>query len=127
MASKKMLHACLRVENLEASQEFYEKAFGFKETRRKDYPEHKFTLVYLALPGDEFEIELTYNYDHGPYVVGDGFSHLALSSDDLEGDNAKHKALGYPTTDLSGLPGNPGRYYFVTDPDGYRVEVIRAD
>ncbi len=80
-----MLHACLRVENLEASQKFYEEAFGFKETRRKDYPEHKFTLVYLALEGDDFEIELTYNYDHGPYIVGDGFSHLALSSDDLEG------------------------------------------
>lgn len=127
MASKKMLHACLRVENLEASQAFYEKAFGFKETRRKEYPDHKFTLVYLALEGDDFEIELTYNYDHGPYIVGDGFSHLALSSDDLEGDNEKHKALGYPTTDIKGLPGSPGRYYFVTDPDGYRVEVIRAD
>ena len=122
-----MLHACLRVENLEASQKFYEEGFGFKETRRKDYPEHKFTLVYLALEGDDFEIELTYNYDHGPYIVGDGFSHLALSSDDLEGDNAKHKALGYPTTDIKGLPGSQGRYYFVTDPDGYRVEVIRAD
>ncbi|HEM3177668.1 TPA: VOC family protein [Streptococcus suis] len=127
MASKKMLHACLRVENLEASQKFYEEGFGFKETRRKDYPKHKFTLVYLALDGDDFEIELTYNYDHGPYIVGDGFSHLALSSDDLEGDNEKHKALGYPTTDIKGLPGSPGRYYFVTDPDGYRVEVIRAD
>ena len=127
MASLKMLHACLRVENLEASQKFYEEAFGFEVTRRKDYPEHKFTLVYMALPGDEFEIELTYNYGHGPYVIGDGFSHLALSSNDLEGDNAKHKSLGYPTTDLSGLPGNPGHYYFVTDPDGYRVEVIRAD
>lgn len=127
MASKKMLHACLRVENLEASQQFYQDAFGFKETRRKEYPKHKFTLVYLALDGDDFEIELTYNYDHGPYTVGDGFSHLALSSDDLEGDNAKHKESGYPTTDIKGLPGSPGRYYFVTDPDGYRVEVIRAD
>ncbi|CRH85878.1 Lactoylglutathione lyase [Chlamydia trachomatis] len=127
MASIKMLHACLRVENLEASMKFYADCFGFVETRRKEYPEHKFSLVYMALPGDEFEIELTYNYDHGPYVVGDGFSHLALSSDDLEGDNEKHRALGYTTTDLSGLPGNPGHYYFVTDPDGYRVEVIRAD
>lgn len=126
MASIKMLHACLRVENLEASQKFYEEAFGFKETRRKDYPDYQFTLVYLALPGDEFEIELTYNYNHGAYVVGDGFSHLAVSSDDLEGDHDKHKALGYKTTDISGLPGSPGQYYFVTDPDGYRVEVIRA-
>ncbi|KXT78384.1 lactoylglutathione lyase [Streptococcus sp. DD13] len=127
MGAVHMLHACLRVENLEASIAFYEKAFGFKETRRKEYPEHRFSLVYMALPGESFEIELTYNDGHGPYTIGDGFSHLALSSDDLEGDHAKHKALGYPTTDISGLPGNPGHYYFVTDPDGYRMEVIRAD
>ena len=125
--SSKMLHTCLRVENLEKSIAFYQDAFGFEEKRRKDFPDYKFTIVYLALPGDDYELELTYNYDHGPYIVGDGFSHLALSSDDLEGDNAKHKALGYPTTDIKGLPGSPGRYYFVTDPDGYRVEVIRAD
>ena len=113
MAILNMLHACLRVENLEASIEFYEK-------------EHKFTIVYLALPGEHFEIELTYNYGHRPYTIGDGFSHLAIASNDLEGDNAKHKALGYETTDIKGLPGKPGHYYFVTDPDGYRMEVIRA-
>ena len=87
----------------------------------------KFTIVYLTLPGESFEIELTYNYGHGPYTIGDGFSHLAIASDDLEGDNEKHKAMGYKTTDLMGLPGKPGHYYFVTDPDGYRMEVIRAE
>ncbi|ERK48812.1 VOC family protein [Leptotrichia sp. oral taxon 879] len=127
MAMLNMLHACLRVENLEKSIEFYEKAFGFKEDRRKDFSEHKFTIVYLTLPGESFEIELTYNYGHGPYTIGDGFSHLAIASDDLEGDNEKHKAMGYKTTDLMGLPGKPGHYYFVTDPDGYRMEVIRAE
>ena len=45
MASLKMLHACLRVENLEASQKFYEEGFGFKETRSKDYPDHQFTSI----------------------------------------------------------------------------------
>ena len=94
MAMLNMLHACLRVENLEKSIEFYEKAFGFKEDRRKDFPEHKFTIVYLTLPGESFEIELTYNYGHGSYTIGDGFSHLAIASDDLEGDNEKHKAMG---------------------------------
>ena len=84
MAILNMLHACLRVENLETSIEFYEKAFGFKEDRRMDYPEHKFTIVYLALPGEHFEIELTYNYGHGPYTIGDGFSHLAIASDDCK-------------------------------------------
>ena len=127
MAMLNMLHACLRVENLEKSIEFYEKAFGLKEHRRKDLTEHKITIVHLTLPGESFEIELTYNYGHGPYTIGDGFSHLAIASDDLEGDNEKHKAMGYKTTDLMGLPGKPGHYYFVTDPDGYRMEVIRAE
>ena len=70
MASK-MLHTCLRVENLEKSIAFYQDAFGFKELRRKDFPDYAFTIVYLGLDGDDYELELTYNYDHGPYVVGD--------------------------------------------------------
>ena len=83
--SSKMLHTCLRVENLEKSIAFYQDAFGFEEKRRKDFPDYKFTIVYLALPGDDYELELTYNYDHGPYVIGDGYAHVALSTPDLEG------------------------------------------
>ena len=82
MASK-MLHTCLRVESLEKSIAFYQDAFGFKELRRKDFPDYAFTIVYLGLDGDDYELELTYNYDHGPYVVGDGFAHIALSTPDL--------------------------------------------
>lgn len=66
MASK-MLHL-LTVENLEKSIAFYQDAFGFKELRRRDFPDHAFTIVYLGLEGDDYELELTYNYDHGPYV-----------------------------------------------------------
>lgn len=121
----KMLHTCLRVENLDKSIAFYQEAFGFKETRRKDFPEHKFTIVYLSLEGDDYELELTYNYDHGPYVIGDGFAHIAVSSADLEGLHQEHLKAGYEVTDLKGLPGNPPNYYFVKDPDGYKVEVIR--
>lgn len=61
MASK-MLHTCLRVENLEKSIAFYQDAFGFKELRRRDFPDHAFTIVYLGLEGDDYELELTYNY-----------------------------------------------------------------
>lgn len=124
--SQKMLHTCLRVENLEASIAFYSEAFGMKETRRKDFPEHKFTIVYLAFEGDSYELELTYNYDHGPYVIGDGFAHIAVNSDDLEALHEKHTLAGYDVTPLKGLPGNPANYYFVKDPDGYKVEVIRT-
>ena len=79
----------------------------------------------MALPGDGYELELTYNYDHGPYVIGDGYAHVALSTPDLEGLNAEHKAKGYEVTEPKGLPGTQPNYYFVVDPDGYKVEVIR--
>ena len=124
MASK-MLHTCLRVENLEKSIAFYQEAFGFKELRRKDFPDYQFTIVYLGLDDDDYELELTYNYDHGPYVIGDCYAHIALSTPDLEALHAQHSKAGYEVTDLKGLPGNAPNYYFVKDPDGYKVEVIR--
>ena len=106
----KMLHTCVRVQNLEESIRFYEEAFGFKETHRKDFPEHKFTIVY---------------YGHGPYEIGDGYGHIAISAKDLEGLHAEHVAKGYDVTELKGLPGHPANYYFVKDLDGYKIEVIR--
>jgi lactoylglutathione lyase len=121
----KMAHTCVRVKDLEASLDFYTKAFGFEESRRRDFPDAKFTLVYLTLPGDDYELELTYNYDHPSYDLGDGYGHIAISSDDVEGLHAKHKEAGFNVTDLKGLPGVPPSYYFIIDPDGYKIEVIR--
>ncbi len=123
----KLLHTCLRVMDLEKSLKFYKDAIGLIESRRKDFPEHKFTLVYLTDEDKNYEIELTYNYDEEkPYEIGNGFSHTAVSVEDLEGTREKHIEMGYSVSNLSGLPGEKPRYYFVTDPDGYRVEVIRA-
>jgi lactoylglutathione lyase len=122
----KMLHTCYRVKDLEASVKFYKDALGFEEKRRKDFPKDEFTLVYLALPGDIHELELTYNYNHAAYELGNGYSHIAVDADDLEGLHEKHKAAGYDVTDLFGLPGTPPSYYFITDPDGYDIEIIRA-
>ncbi|NLL30076.1 MAG: lactoylglutathione lyase [Clostridiales bacterium] len=121
-----MLHTCIRVKDLEASLKFYKEALGLIETRRKDFPEHKFTLVYLSNEEGGYEVELTYNYDvEKPYDLGNGFSHIAVGTQDLEGMREKHIALGYEVTPLKGLPGSVPTYYFVTDPDGYKVEVIR--
>lgn len=120
-----MGHTCYRVENLKKSVEFYTKAFDFKVSRERDFPEYKFTLVYLTLPGDNYELELTYNYDGGPYELGTGYGHIAISVEDLESLHEKHKSLGYDVTELKGLPGNPPGYYFIKDPDGYKIEVIR--
>ncbi len=118
------LHACYRVHNLEASLKFYTEVFNFTVSRERKFPEHGFDLVYLVVPGSNFELELTYNYDGGPYTIGDGFSHLALGVDDLESIHAKCLESGYVTTDMKGLPGHPPSYFFVSDPDGYRLEVM---
>ena len=96
----KMAHTCVRVKDLEASLDFYQKAFNFEESRRRDFPENKFTLVYLTLPGDDYELELTYNYDHEAYDLGNGYGHIAISTDDLEGLHEKHQAAGFTVTDL---------------------------
>ncbi|MDF2613030.1 MAG: Glyoxalase/bleomycin resistance protein/dioxygenase [Clostridia bacterium] len=123
----KMLHTCLRVMDLEKSLMFYKNALGLKEVKRKDFKEHKFTLVFLTDETKAYEVELTYNYNpEKPYEIGNGFSHLAVSTPDLEASRLRHIELGYEVTDLKGLPGEPPRYYFVTDPDGYKVEVIRG-
>lgn len=123
--SVKMLHTCIRVKDLEKSLEFYKDALGLIETRRIDYPEYKFSLVYLSNEEGGYEIELTYNYDpEKPYDLGNGFSHVAIGADDIVSLREKHMEMGYEVTDLKGLPGEPPRYYFVTDPDGYKVEVI---
>ena len=120
-----MIHVCYRVLDLEASEKFYIDAFGFELSRKKDFPDN-FTLSYLKAPGLDFEIELTYNYGHEePYIIGDGYSHLAVSVADLEASHLNHKKMGLEMTDLKGLAGGKPMFYFVTDPDGYRVEVVR--
>lgn len=120
-----ILHACYRVKNLEETLAFYTELFDFKISREKRFPEHGFDLVYLTVPGSDFELELTYNYDSEGYVIGDGFSHLALGVDNLEETHKKCVASNYFTTELKGLPGQPPKYFFITDPDGYRLEVMR--
>lgn len=124
--SVKMLHTCIRVMDLEKSLKFYKEGLGLIETRRKDFPKNKFTLVYLSNEIGGYEVELTYNYDtEKPYEIGNGFSHIAIGIEELEKMREKHIALGYDVTNLKGLPGEKPGYYFVTDPDGYQVEVIR--
>lgn len=124
----KMLHTCIRVMDLEKSLKFYQEALGLVETRRKDFPEDKFTLVFLSDEDKNYEMELTYNYNPDkPYEIGNGFSHIAVSVEDLEASRERHKEMGYKVTKLMGLSGEKPRFYFVTDPDGYDVEVIRAE
>jgi lactoylglutathione lyase len=125
--SYQMIHSCIRVMNLEQSEEFYQQAFGFEISRRLDFPDHRFTLSYLKAPGGQFELELTYNYDQKePYQLGNGYSHLAVGVADLEGSHLRHQQQGFDPKPLKGLAGGQAKFYFVADPDGYLVEVVRV-
>jgi lactoylglutathione lyase len=111
--------------DLEESIEFYKNAFGFEIVTKKDFPKDKFTLVFLKGDKSEFEIELTYNYDREePYEVGDGYSHIALTVKDIEASHKYHKELGYDVGDIKKISEEGSGLYFVSDPDGYDIEVI---
>ena len=124
--SYQMIHSCLRVMNLEKSEQFYQEALGFEVVRRKDFPEYKFNLSYLRSPGSEFELELTWNQDQlEPYELGNGYSHLAVGVVELEASHKRHEEMGLAPKPLKGLPGQGARFYFLADPDGYLVEVVK--
>lgn len=124
--SKRMLHTCVRVKDLDQSLEFYSDVLGMKEVRRLDYPDFKFTLVYLALPGDEVELELTYNYDQSePYELGNGYGHIAIGVDNLEDTHEEFSQSGQDVTELKGLSDGAASYFFIKDPDGYKIEIIQ--
>ena len=80
----KYLHTMVRVTDLDASLRFYRDALGLKELSRKDVPQGRYTLVFLAAPGDETaQVELTHNWDPQPYPGGRNFGHLAYEVDDV--------------------------------------------
>lgn len=125
----KYAHTCIRVKDLDASLKFYEDTLGLKEVQRLDYPDYEFTLVYLEDENHKgAQLELTYNYDHEGYDLGDGYGHMAYFTDDLKAEHERIKSLGYEATDLTGLEGDEEpRYFFITDPDGYSIEIINED
>lgn len=120
----KPLHTCIRVKDLEKSLAFYADALSLTEDRRLDFPEQSFTIVYLRAEGYDYELELTYNYGHEAYELGDGYGHIALGVEDLEASHKAHKEAGYNVTDIKGLPEQKPMFYFITDPDGYKIELI---
>ena len=122
----KMIHSCIRVMNLELSEKFYCGAFGFEVARRREFPEHNFSLSYLRAPVGDFELELTWNHDQSePYQLGNGYSHLAVGVEDLESSHQRHQEMGLDPKPLKGLPGQGAQFYFMSDPDGYLVEVVK--
>lgn len=122
----KMIHSCLRVLDLATSAAFYEKAFGLKEHARYRFDD--FTLLYMRAKGSDFELELTQNHERSQaYDLGNAYGHLALVTEDLETSReAVERAGGHPTAIKSlDFEGKLlGRFFFATDPDGYKIEVL---
>ncbi|MFO3716425.1 VOC family protein [Anaerococcus cruorum] len=122
----KFLHTMIRVKDLDKSYKFYTEELGFVESRRKEFPDKKFDLVYLKLPeSSDYELELTYNYDQEEdYDLGNGYGHIAISNPDIKSFREELSKKGYEVTELRGLSDNSDKYFFVKDPDGYQIEII---
>jgi lactoylglutathione lyase len=122
------LHTMIRVGDLERSVDFYCGVLGFSELRRSEYPDGKFTLVFLRAPGDADDgpsLELTYNWGVERYTLGDGYGHMAFQVDSVEAVGARLAAAGL------GFSWGPGKtpdgrkiMAFVEDPDGYKIELL---
>ena len=118
----KYLHAMVRVRDLDASLTFFRDGLGLVETRRNDYPQGRFTLVYLAAPENpEAEVELTWNYDDEDYAVARNFGHLAFAVDDLYAACAHLQAMGITIN----RPPRDGRMAFVRSPDLISIELLQ--
>jgi lactoylglutathione lyase len=119
----KYLHSMVRVRDLDVSLAFYRDALGLVETRRKDYPQGRFTLVYLAAPGSpESEVELTWNYDSEDYGSARNFGHLAFAVDDIYSVCERLQAHGVTIN----RPPRDGRMAFVRSPDAISIELLQA-
>ncbi|RZJ11853.1 MAG: lactoylglutathione lyase [Rubrivivax sp.] len=118
----KYLHTMVRVSDLDASLKFYCDALGLRELRRTEHQAGRFTLVFLAAPGDdEAQVELTYNWDEKGYAGGRNFGHLAYAVDDIYAACQKLQDAGVTIN----RPPRDGRMAFVRSPDGISVELLQ--
>ena len=116
------LHTMVRVRDLDASLRFYVEALGLREVRRRDVPQGRFTLVFLAAPGSpDAEVELTFNWDDEAYTGGRNFGHLAFEVDDIHAACERLQAHGVTIN----RPPRDGRMAFVRSPDGISIELLQ--
>lgn len=118
----KYLHTMVRVSDLDASLRFYCQLLGLHELRRKEVPQGRFTLVFLAAPGDEAaQVELTYNWDPELLSGGRNFGHLAYEVTDIYAVCARLRDGGVTIN----RPPRDGRMAFVRSPDGISIELLQ--
>jgi lactoylglutathione lyase len=119
----KYLHTMVRVADLEQSLRFYRDALGLEVLSRKDVPQGKFTLVFLAAPGDSSaQVELTHNWEPEAYTGGRNFGHLAYAVDDIYA--SCQRLLDHGVT--INRPPRDGRMAFVRSPELISIELLQA-
>ncbi len=118
----------IRVGDLQRSLDFYTQVLGMRELRRKDYPEGRFTNVFVGYDDESREavLELTHNWDTASYDLGTGYGHVAVEVDNAASACAEAKRRGGKVTREAG-PMKHGSTViaFVEDPDGYKIEFIQ--
>ncbi|MGH8200393.1 MAG: VOC family protein [Steroidobacteraceae bacterium] len=118
----KYLHTMIRVTDLDGSLRFYRDALGLVEVRRKDYPQGRYTLLFLAAPGDDSaQVELTFNWDPETYAGGRNFGHLAYEVDDIYATCQRLREHGVAIN----RPPRDGRMAFVRSPDQISIELLQ--
>lgn len=121
------LHTMVRITNIETSLRFYCDGLGLQEVRRKDVEKGRFTLIFLATPGDIStyesppQIELTYNWDPEDYTGGRNFGHLAFAVDNIYTTCEHLENMGIQIL----RPPKDGRMAFIKSPDGISVELLQ--
>lgn len=124
----KMIHSMLRVLDEARSVEFYEVALGLKVADRVAFDD--FTLIYLSNAEQTFELELTINHGRTKaYDLGEGYGHLAVSVEDIAAEHTRLTQAGFTVTPLKTLEKKGwviGTFFFLKDPDGYSIEVLKC-
>ena len=123
----KAIHMMVRVLEEARAVDFYHRAFGLDIADRLDFPD--FTLVYLRNSESDFEVELTVNKGRTePYALGDGYGHVAFCVEDLDAEHARFEREGFAPRRIVEFKTDAGliaRFFFVEDPDGYKIEVLQ--
>lgn len=118
----KYLHTMVRVTDLDASLKFYRDALGLEVVRIREVPQGRFTLAFLAAPGDHSaQIELTHNWDPEAYTGGRNFGHLAYQVDDIYAACERLQAHGVAIL----RPPRDGHMAFVRSPDNISIELLQ--
>ncbi len=124
----RLLHTMLRVGDLQRSIDFYTRVLGMQLLRTTDRPDQKYSLAFVGYGGnpDQAELELTYNYGVDRYEMGTAYGHIAIAVPDAYAACERIKAAGGQVTREPGpVKGGDTVIAFVTDPDGYKIELIQ--